>query len=76
MPMMIQIRHVPDDVHRRLKSRAALEGLSLSDYLLREVTEIASHPTLAEMRARLAARPATRLRKSLADAVRSERDTR
>ena len=34
MPKMIQLRHVPDDLHRRLKARAALEGLSLSDYLV------------------------------------------
>ncbi len=37
MPKMIQLRHVPDQLHRTLKSRAALEGLSLSDYLLREI---------------------------------------
>jgi len=35
---MIQIRHVPEDVHRRLKERAKREGMSLSDYLLQEVT--------------------------------------
>ncbi|MGH7022644.1 MAG: FitA-like ribbon-helix-helix domain-containing protein, partial [Caulobacteraceae bacterium] len=37
MPTMIQIRNVPDDLHRRLKSRAALAGMSLSDFLLGEV---------------------------------------
>ncbi len=37
MPKMIQLRHVPDDLQRKLKARAALEGLSLSDYLLQEV---------------------------------------
>jgi antitoxin FitA len=35
---MIQIRHVPEDVHRRLKDRARRQGMSLSDYLLQEVT--------------------------------------
>jgi hypothetical protein len=35
---MIQIRHVPEDVHRRLKERAKREGMSLSDFLLQEVT--------------------------------------
>ena len=35
---MIQIRHVPEDVHRRLKDRARREGMSLSEYLLMEVT--------------------------------------
>src|SRR2546427_9401739 len=53
MPRMIQLRHVPDDLHRRLKARAALEGLSLSDYLLREVRRVAERPTLAELRYRL-----------------------
>lgn len=48
MSKMIQIRNVPDDLHRTLKVRAAREGTSLSDYLLREVRAIASKPTLAE----------------------------
>jgi antitoxin FitA len=56
MPRMIQLRHVPDDLHRTLKARAALEGLSLSDYLLREVRPIAERPTLDELRRRLAGR--------------------
>src|SRR5437773_8447387 len=60
MPRMIQLRHVPDDLHRRLKARAALEGLSLSDYLLREVRRVAERPTLAELRYRLAQRTPVR----------------
>ncbi len=58
MPKMIQLRHVPDDLHRKLKARAALEGLSLSDYLLQEVRRVAERPTLAELRHRLAQRSA------------------
>jgi hypothetical protein len=50
---MIQLRHVPGALHRHLKSRAALAGLSLSDYLLAEIKEIAERPTLAELRAQL-----------------------
>src|SRR2546429_136347 len=57
MPRMIQLRHVPDDLHRKLKARAALEGLSLSDYLLREVRRVAERPTWAELRHRLAPYP-------------------
>lgn len=53
MAKMIQIRNVPDDLHRRLKVRAASEGSTLSDYLLREVNAIADKPTLAELTARL-----------------------
>ena len=53
MPSMIQIRNVPDALHRRLKSRAALEGMSLSDYLLAELRRVAERPTLGELRERL-----------------------
>jgi plasmid stability protein len=73
---MIQIRNVPDELHRRLKSRAALESLSLSDYLLREIRQTAERPTLREMAERLAARPATRLRISPAEILRQERTRR
>ena len=76
MSVMIQIRNVPDDLHRKLKSRAALAGMSLSDYLLREIREVASRPTLDEMRDRLEAREPVTLDISIADAVRSERDGR
>ena len=73
---MIQIRNVPDDLHRTLKSRAALAGMSLSDYLLNEVRQIAERPTIEELRKRLAALPSVTLSISPADAVRMERDRR
>jgi len=53
MSKMIQLRNVPDALHRILKARAALAGMSLTDYLLMEIKEIAARPTLAEMRNRL-----------------------
>jgi antitoxin FitA len=53
MPKTIQIRNVPDALHRRLKARAAKAGMSLSKYLLTEIEEIAEKPTLAEIRERL-----------------------
>ena len=56
MSKMVQIRNVPDALHRRLKARAALEGKSLSDYLLAEIAESAERPTIGELRARLAGR--------------------
>ena len=59
MTTMIQIRNVAGRLHRELKARAAREGMSLSDYLLREIREVAERPTLAEMRARLHSRPRT-----------------
>jgi len=74
MTIMIQIRNVPDALHRRLKSRAALAGMSLSDYLLGEIRQVAERPTLDEMRARLERRAAVSLSVPPAEAVRAERD--
>ena len=76
MSRMIQIRNVPDELHRRLKARAALEGKTLSDYLLYEVQRLAELPTLAELRKRLAERSSPKLRVSPARAIRAERDGR
>jgi hypothetical protein len=76
MSKMIQLRDVPDAIHRRLKARAALLGLSLSDYLVREVRKIAEHPTAEEMRERLEQRSAYDGRLSPTEIVRSERDNR
>jgi len=73
---MIQIRNVPDDLHRRLKARAALEGMTLSDYLLAEITRVAERPSVAEMRRRVATRARANLREPAARAVRAERDGR
>jgi plasmid stability protein len=53
MKKNIQIRNVPDDLHRILKARAALAGMSLSDYMLQEARQLAERPTLAELRQRL-----------------------
>ena len=76
MSIMVQIRHVPDAVHRKLKAQAALEGLSLSDYLLREIRRVAERPTLTELRERLEARTRVKTRLSPTRAVRAERDRR
>jgi plasmid stability protein len=76
MSVMIQIRNVPDALHRRLKSRAALAGMSLSDYLLSEIRETAERPTVEELRARLRSRPEARLSMTPAEAVRAEREGR
>ncbi len=71
---MIQIRNVPDVLHRRLKSRAALAGMSLSEYLLREIQDAAARPTLNELRARLDQRAPVSPSIAPVDAVRAERD--
>jgi plasmid stability protein len=71
---MVQIRNVPETLHRQLKSRAALAGMSLSDYLLGEIRQVAERPTMDELRARLRAPGETTLSVSPAQAVRAERD--
>jgi hypothetical protein len=76
MSKMIQIRDVPDDLHRRLKARAATEGLSLSQYLLNEVRRWAERPTVAEIRERIAGRRPVRPRTPAAAAVRAGRGAR
>lgn len=73
---MIQIRSVPEEFHRRLKARAATEGLSMSEFILREVRKALDRPTRQEMLARLRAQPVRRLRRRAADMVRTERDAR
>lgn len=74
MSMMIQIRNVPDTLHRRLKSRAALAGMSLSDYLMNEIRQVAERPTLDELRARLKRRTEITPSVTPTQAVRAERD--
>jgi plasmid stability protein len=74
MSVMIQIRNVPTETHQRLKSRAALAGMSLSDYLLNEIQQVADLPTMEELRARLESRSPVTLSESTADLVRAERD--
>jgi len=65
---------MPDELHRQLKSRAALCGMSLSDYLLSEIRQIAERPTLDELQARLERYPDVVLSAPSADILRSERD--
>jgi plasmid stability protein len=74
MPKMIQIRHVPDDVHETLKARAADAGMSLSDYLLAEITRSAHRPTVAEVIERLRALPPLEVGEDSADIIRRGRD--
>ena len=73
---MVQIRNVPADFHRRLKARAAIEGMSMSDYILRELGKALDRPTRQEVLDRLRARPVRRLGRSAAEVIRAERDAR
>lgn len=74
MSKMIQIRNVPEVLHRSLKARAAMAGMSLSDYLLSEMREIAERPTLGELREKLQHRERVNLPVSAAEIVREERE--
>ncbi len=74
MAKTIQIRNVPDDLHRVLKVRAAQAGMTLSDYLLNEVRQVAARPTLDELAARLRRRKPVRTRESSAEIIRRHRD--
>jgi plasmid stability protein len=76
MSKMIQLRNVPDALHRGLKARAAMAGMSLSDYLLAEIKEIAERPTLAELRERLHSRKPVRVELDTARLVQDEREAR
>lgn len=76
MSRMIQVRHVPERLHRRLKSRAAAAGMSLSDYLRLELERTAAQLTPDELRDRLAALETVTTNESAAEAVRAERGAR
>jgi len=73
---MIQVRNVPEGLHRSLKARAANAGMSLSDYLLIELREIAERPTLAEFRERLHTRKPVSVALDTGVLVREERSVR
>lgn len=72
---MVQIRHVPDALHRRLKSRAADAGQTLSDYLLAELGRVAARPSREEMLARLHGRKRVTLKTPAAVVIREERES-
>ncbi len=74
MSKMIQLRNVPDELHRKLKARAAVAGASLSDYLLNEINRSAQRPTVEELLDRIAGRKPVVPQLSPAEAVRAERN--
>lgn len=76
MSKLIQIKNVPDPVHRTLKARAAQAGMTLSDYLLKEISAVAERPTIEDILARLKARGSIDKPFDTAAAVRRERESR
>lgn len=74
MSKTVQIRKVPERVHRTLRTRAAAAGLSLSDYLLAEIVRVADRPAIADVLARAEARSGGASREAIIDAIRAGRD--
>ena len=74
MPKSLQIRDVPDDIHAALRSRAAAAGVSLSEYLLRELVEVASRPEISDVLRRAAERSGGARAADIVAAVRAGRD--
>jgi plasmid stability protein len=72
----IQIRNVPDDVHSTLKARAAAKGMSLSEYLLEQVTDTARLPTLEEHVARVRRRPMVHMSVPAGELIHEAREER
>lgn len=73
---MLQVRNVPPELHRTLKARAALAGMSLSEYVLKELERTAERPTVNELRRRLAKRIAYHPVVPPAEALAEEREGR
>jgi plasmid stability protein len=76
MAVMVQIRNVPEDLHRKLKARAALASMSISEYLLREIEKSLARPTPEELLQRLRQHGRVDLSEPIAKAVAAEREGR
>lgn len=76
MSKMIQIRNVPDEVHREAKVRAARAGMTLSAYLLREIERSLETPDIEELMARIRSRERIHPSESPAEIIRAEREAR
>ena len=76
MSTTIQIRNVPELMHRRLKARAAMEGVSMSQYVMWAIERALERPSRKELLAAVARQPELALEPSPADVLRAERDAR
>ena len=72
---MVQVRNVPEGLHRKLKARAAAAGQSLSDYLRAELERIAARPRREDMLTRIHSRARVRLKTAAATIVRAARES-
>ncbi len=75
MPKMLQIRNVPDDLHREARSRAARAGMNLSDYLLRVIRQTLEASDVDELLERIRERDRIDIPESAAELIRTERDS-
>lgn len=73
---MIQIRNVPASLHRRLKARAAIEGVSMSQYVLRATERALARPSRQELLEAIRSQPEVVLEPAPADVLRRERSLR
>jgi plasmid stability protein len=71
---MVQIRNVPPELHKALKARASAAGLSLSDYLVRELQTVATRPTMREWADGVRGLPPTEVAQRPAAILRAERN--
>jgi len=76
MSTMIQIRNVPDETHREVKARAALAGMSMSEFILQELKRVIERPSRQDLLKRLEGLPGVELDPSPAAMIRAERDSR
>ncbi len=76
MSKMVQIRNVPEDTHRLLKSRAAMEGVSMSRFVLREIERIVRRPSRREVLDAIRSEPPLTLDETPADVIREGRESR
>lgn len=76
MSTMVQIRNVPDELHRELKARAAHAGMTLSDYLLDELRNLAVRPTMREWAEEVRKLAPVEVSQSPTEILREERDLR
>ena len=74
--VMVQLRNFPEPLHRIVKARAAMAGMSLSEYLINTITQAEEGPTVEELRERLRKREPVSVPISGAEAVRQEREAR
>jgi plasmid stability protein len=76
MSKMIQLRDIPDQIHSTLKARAAREGMSLPDFIKRELERTVERLGMSEWLDRTRKAKRIPMRRSAAQVVRELREAR